>query len=679
MITLALLLLACSGGPAEAPDPPPPPSGEPDAAAYASRGAPSSVADWDGPWTARVYAPDPQAPGPQALTAALGVPGQPWTGARPPVRPGEVAVVWVPAQSRVEELMKQLSRAPGAPHGPAGAVVVVLEAGADPAATAAWRQRAAAELPWADLGVVDPAASGALYGAPSPSPGAAGGVAALVLCEAFDLELRALQVDAPPGLAERLGIGASAQEDPRTREALVERAPSAEALQDPEAAVRLALARSTDDPALLRQLAQDPEPLVRARAADRLRDPAALATLVTDPSSVVRLVATQSLAALAHGGSEDPQVGQALIQAAASGDAYQRWKAAYGLGPVPEGRETLLRLLQDVDIDVQRQAASALGKHRGPEVTAALVEALSDPNSFVRRWAARGLGELQDASAIPALERAAKEPTALVAEAAVEALRRMGREATPPRYAPPDRPQSDAELERMIADPDATVRKDVSKFLAGRADAERWLLQLAEDKDSEVRKSAVEALSYSPGLAHHLSRFTQDPDPDTLVAALDGIRRTGVGEPEAVAALLTHSDTEIRLRAAEALAELHQASPLPEGPATQLAAMLTDPDERVRAAAARAFPTQVSPDEPALLVLQIAAAAGVELPSTQAAVRWVAPGASPEQAAWARGILIREDELVHLRFSWNDPKDRPASHRALRPPLLREYGHPNRG
>ena len=76
-------------------------------------------------------------------------------------------------------------------------------------------------------------------------------------------------------------------------------------------------------------------------------DPAILAQLSADSSSVVRVIATHSLAKLAAAGQPSPEVVAALVAAAGSTDAYQRWKAAYGLAYVPEGREVLVRLLRE--------------------------------------------------------------------------------------------------------------------------------------------------------------------------------------------------------------------------------------------------------------------------------------------------------------------------------------------
>ena len=51
----------------------------------------------------------------------------------------------------------------------------------------------------------------------------------------------------------------------------------------------------------------------------------------------------------------------------------------------------------------------------------------------------------------------------------------------------------------------------------------------------------------------------------------------------------------------------------------------------------------------------------------------------PDTRAWARGRLWEENQLLHARFSWNLPEDLPPSHKALRPPVWRGFGHPDEG
>ncbi|MBN1335432.1 MAG: HEAT repeat domain-containing protein [Deltaproteobacteria bacterium] len=662
---LALTLSACDGDVSLAPQPPA-------ARIQAARAATPGGSDWKGPWSVQVQAARPQDPAVAALAAGLDVLPQAWDGRRPAVPPGVVAVVWIETGVDPERIVAALTPARG---GPSGEVVAVLAPG-DPE----WAETAAGALPWSGVAVVDPAASVSLYADPArvaTDPVLAGSMAAWRIADHYDLPWRPPTLSLPPGLHEALfppDAGALTDPDPRTRAEAVRSTGSDVGAAEPQVAVRIAAAAACADPAVLARLATDPEPLVRARVADRLDDPALLSSLLWDPSSVVRVVATDRLARLAKDrAGPDPAVVQALHAAATSPDAYQRWKAAWGLGAAPGTVRVLGGLLTDPDVDVRRTAALALGATGDPAASEPLVRALGDANSFVRRSAAEALGLLADPRSEPALRRALEDPAALVRAAAGQALGRLGVQADVPRYEPPRPPSTRSEVRALLRARDPTTRKDAAKFLAGRPGAARWLFRLAEDGDSEVRKSAVEALGWTPGVADRLHRFLSDPDPDVRVTALDALRRAEAARPDAVIPLLEDPDAEIRLRAAEALAVL--------GPHDALRPLVADPDERIRAAAVAALPLEAAPGDPAVLVRR-AAAAGAPAPFARdpdLLVRAALPGADPDLAAWGRGVLAREDDLLHVRFSWNDPAERKAAYRALRPPVIRAYGHPDRG
>lgn len=684
-----LLLAACADPPDPLPPPagpappggptpphaqpptPTPPGAPAEARTQAARGAPEAVAPWSGPWTVQVWAEDPAEPGAVALASGLRAPISAWTGGRPAAPAGTVAVLWLepsPAMGATSDGATSWTGALAPPPGaaPAGAVVAVLAGG-----EAAWRTEAAIALPWAAVAVVDPMAEARLFGVEQAlAPSVLGALSAWRIAAHYELPAAPPAGPLPPPLAAALGpvdpadLGAA---DPRVRAEAARRQADTAAAQalvdDPDPAVRLAVATSATQPQVLAALARDPEPLVRARALDRGAAGPARQGL-RDPSSVVRVVAAHRLASLARTGQEEAL--QGLWEAADSGDAYVRWKAAWGLAGArggPDGsraRDRLEALLGDRDSDVRRQAARALGELGDPAAMPALIAALRDPNSFVRRWAAQGLGALGDPAAAPALRQAAAEPTALVAAAAAEALTRLGQPTRPSPYRPPAPPLAADEVRRLSTAADATLRKDLCKHLAGQPEHHALLIGLTRDADGEVRKSAVEALGWDAAGRPALRAALSDDEPDVVITALDGLRRMGGDEDPALLALLDHPDAELRLRAAEALA----AWAGPGEPARRaLEALARDPDERVRAAAVRAAPGRVAPDEVALLV-------------RHAAGRW--PGA-PAHAGWAEGLLAREDELVHQRFSWNDPADRPAAHQALRPPVIRPYGHPDRG
>ncbi len=671
------------------------------AAVQAARSAPTAVAPWSGPWQARVFG---TGPGARALAQALGsgaakagapdagaaaqVGPHPLSGGRPVVPAGTVALVWIEAGADPAATARSLGPAPGSP--PGGAVVAVLDGGG-----ADWRARMAAALPWAGLGVLDPTAELERYLAPASAstvdPRVRATMAARVLADRHGLPWTPLDQPLPPGLAQVLGpfdVADLDSADARVRAEALRRAQDDPRLQVPVAvdarseqvAVRLVAAAGPSGAGPSGAgLVADPDPQVRARAMESASAPQAAAGL-EDPSSVVRVVAAHRLGVLARQGED---VAEALRGAAASPDAYVRWKAAWGLAAVAGGAPPLMALLDDRDADVRRQAARSLGQLGRAEAVERLQRALADDNSFVRRWAAEALGRIGDPAAIPALERAAQEPTVLVAAAAHGALRALGATAPPPaEYRPPPPPADAAAVQAEARHPDATRRKDLCKFLAGDARHQALLEQLAVDVDSEVRKTAVEALGWLDGAVQPLRRAVQDEDPDVIVTALQGLTRQGAGDQPEVLARLSDPDAEIRLRAAQALAA---AATRGADADAALKGLAGDPDERIRAAAVGAFPALLAAEEASVLVRRAAVAApdgalpDGALPDSDLLVQAAAPGADPDLAAWARGVIAREDDLLHHRFSWNDDQDRPDAYDSLRPPVIRAYGFPDRG
>ena len=636
---------------------------------YAAKGAPTQREPWSGPWVARVLLPSQGSPAASAMTAALGVPAQAWDGALPSPARGELALIWLEPGQAPPTGDDHKARGGG------GTTVAVLAPG-DPA----WAAQLAPQLPWLGLDVLDTAASTGLWADPGlagQEPAVAGLVAARAVAQHFALPYTppATAPTQVPGLAQFLvpapAVGLS---DPRARAAAALWDPDPSLAADPELAVRLALAASSRDQAVLAILAEDSEPLVRARAADRLEAVPLLAELGWDSSSVVRVVATHALARLAQRGDHSPALQQALERIALqSPDAYQRWKAAFGLGWFPGQATTLATMLQDSDVDVRREAAASLGRQRDPVAIEALIGALDDPNSFMRNTAVHALAGLPDPAVLPALERALADPALLVAGEAAFALQARGRNVEAPRYVPPHPPADDHRLQALLRSSDPTTRKDACKFVAGRSDATSLLGVLIADTDPEVRKAAAQALGAAPGSAPLLLPLLVDPDPDVVVTTLESLRRIGGFPRSPLRPLLSHPDAEQRLRAVEALASL--------GPHPLLEPLGGDPDERIRAAWARAYPERVTANDPSVLVRRAAAAGPGPWGDDPSAMVRFAAGDSPnaDGSSWARGVLAREDDLLHMRFSFNDETKIPSSHRALRPPVVREYGHPNRG
>ena len=637
---------------------------------HAARGAPVQEEPWSGAWSVQAFSTDVAAPGAQAMARALGVPLQPVSARRPPQR-GEIAITWLAAGA-----------SPESAFGPsAGGALVFAVAPGDPT----WRDATVGQLGFAGGGIIDAPASLARWVAPDAGPSALAAGAAVAWELAHHYPLAAPL--GPAGVADAglLGVvlGGEAPGADAAERAWAARAGRGTVTADePDPAVRLgALAGGLLSPAAL---AADPEPLVRARALDGSADVAALRRALDDPSSVVRLVAAQGLARLAFAGDASPPLRAALADAATRPGAYLRWKAAHALGAVPGSVDVLAPLLQDPDIDVRRAAARSLGRQRDPAAIPALEAALDDPNSFVRQWVARGLLAMQHPATIPALEKAARDQTALVAEVAARGLAALGQPVRVQPYRPPP-PGDPAVLERMATGADGTARKDALKLLAGTPRGTVLARAALTDADSEVRKQAVEGLGWAEEPVPALLPVLRDRDPDVLVTTLIALRRQPVaGGAAAIAPLTRHADPEIQLRAAQALAALATAGVEGDGDArAALQPLRAHPDERTRAAALSALPDALQPDEPSVLVRRAAAGAGAEAPCAGSGeplwVRSACPDAPGDLQAAALGLLALEDDLLHLRASWTHPDDRPQSHRALRPPVLRPYGDPDRG
>jgi hypothetical protein len=173
-------------------------------------------------------------------------------------------------------------------------------------------------------------------------------------------------------------------------------------------------------------------------------------------------------------------------------------------------------------------------------------------------------------------------------------------------------------------------------------------------------------------------QFLSDPDLDVVVTALDGIRRSKIGDGSGIEPLLKHSDSEVRYRSLQALAAVF--GKLSQKQKTLLSELCVDPDERIRVSALMIFPKKMMSTEVSDWVRW-----RITLSDPIVYVKGIDDMASfghkgtADQKAWIRGVVEMEDYFLHRRFSWNDENDRPPSHRALRPPLFREYGFPNRG
>ena len=442
------------------------------------------------------------------------------------------------------------------------------------------------------------------------------------------------------------------------------------------------------------RLVQHPDPWVRAQAALMTDNPQYLVHLANDDSSVVRVAAlhqmNQNILSEADCFvSDKPNTKEGVpscrseyckpfIRASRHSDAYVRWKGAFGLQFCSADTIELIRLLKDPDIDVQREAVHSLRRHTLTTEQAQMVLQLTrSSNSFVRRWAWETVVTLPIELKPYLTECIEFESSRLARQVCAKGLRSMGIQSQLTEYRPPSREILSDPIS-AVNHPDPTYRKDTAKFFAGRADMIPHLKNLLLDTDGEVRKTAAEALGYSRSTL--VWNALEDSDPDVFIAALESIRIGQIPGPlENLLPLLSHSDTEVILRAVEAVVaiEVKWSTDTTEA----IKALRDHPDERIRAAIASRKPQWFEYSDPSVYVRWtmlnsgfIHKASGIYKTGGDG---WLMD--KPEYGFWMQGVIQDQDDLVHEIFSWTNAADRPQSHRALRPPRFGSYGHPNRG
>lgn len=444
-----------------------------------------------------------------------------------------------------------------------------------------------------------------------------------------------------------------------------------------DAITRLHVAKYSTVEEEISVLLDDKDPWVRARATVHATQIGKLQMMTTDPSSLVRVATAHRLAELLQQPEAQKEALCPIVDTISrSPDAYVRWKAAYGLGFCP-AVPRLGEMLLDVDIDVQRQAAQSIQLQADKQsLFIELQQAAQSDNSFVRRWALQTLATFapQDELLEFFRQRYAQTDTLLEKDIIAMAVQPYGVSLPSPRYRPPAEPRTEKEIADLVASRDATTRKDVCKYLAGRENVNHWLEVLAKDKDSEVRKSAVEALGWNGDVAVY--GFVNDVDMDVRVVALDGIRIQRIGTGEGLELLLVDKDAEIRLRTVEAMVAVFDTLSLEQQ--ELLSSLVQDGDERVRAILATVFPDRFTTDD-SMWVRYVLASHGhpIEIGYSDAMTTWTQD--KGDKQYWLQGIIEEEDAFLHVLFSWNNLQDRPISHKVLRPPLFRWYGHSNRG
>jgi HEAT repeat protein len=333
----------------------------------------------------------------------------------------------------------------------------------------------------------------------------------------------------------------------------------------------------------------DPDPSVRSSAVQLLaarrgsEATTALFNRLRDPDPQVRLNAGRALAR-----REGPSVTQALLNRITDPDRAVRSAVI----PALAGRsgvvvtEALVARLSDQDSGVRQAAAAALTGRDSPTVTEALLRCLTDPETWVRMAAARALAETEGSYVTKALIGCLEDKSWMVRRSAASAL--AGR----------DGPDVIRALLGCITDQAWEV-----------ADSALGALAMTSHDTSEVTNALLASLR-KPELASNRYMLAQ---------SLSG--RDGPGVTQALLALLTQGDVDVRVAAIWALSGRDE----PKVTKTLLG-YLTGHDRELQFAAVRAL-------------------AGIEDPKvTKGLVACLADGAIGRQAVHA--LAVRNDATV---------------------------------
>jgi HEAT repeat protein len=282
---------------------------------------------------------------------------------------------------------------------------------------------------------------------------------------------------------------------------------------------------------------------------------------------------------------KDPEVLTDLIKSLKSKDSLARSAAAENLGRLgPQAKFAIAGLaerLLDTDPKVRTKAALALGQI-GSAAVPELIIALRSPDKYVRReavWALAKIGP-EAASAVFALAKVLRDTAAPVRKGAARALGQIGREA---RAAIPllieALKNSDLLFCRLVA------------WALGKIGASAVALN---HPDKYVRREAAWALGHiGPESRSAIGILTTILKNPCSAGPLSVTRKADPNQETELVFLTSIRDATLRAYAARALGQIgpeaHSAVPA-------LTAALTDANDKVAAAAARALDQILGPN-----------------------------------------------------------------------------------
>lgn len=280
-----------------------------------------------------------------------------------------------------------------------------------------------------------------------------------------------------------------------------------------------------------------------------------------------------------------------------------------GVTEWPDAQRTMRRHAVSRVVSVEREAPNV------PKLTAKLVRALDDENFYVRNAASNSLSQLPlvDPSAIPKLIEVALRREELTSLYAVHTLQNFGEDAAGAVPALIELLNADIVLRlaagealaaigrpAMVPVIEASRSKDpnvraaaavlLGQFATRDVESSMRIVDMVDDPDPGVRKSVIASLGSVARFAREgLDRALEDPDPEVRAAAERTLRDLADSSENKIRVArldLSSPYANNRVNAALALGSHGAAasSALPE-----LHAALSDPELRVRVAAAKAI------------------------------------------------------------------------------------------
>ena len=330
---------------------------------------------------------------------------------------------------------------------------------------------------------------------------------------------------------------------------------------------KLADQGNSDDLVLFTRAAKDTAAIVRAEAAaalGRSQDPRVvdlLGELLGDPDETVQGKAAAALAEIKN----DKAKAYLTLQYARRGittrqaivDALNAANVPGAMASVVAAEsqtlwERNLKALNDGSLPERVAAAEELGKSGRVEAVNRLLPLIQDSHVILAAAAVRGLGFAGDPRAVEPIAGLLSETFPELREAATEALVRLGDPKALPRL-------KEIALEKSTASPLATA---AIIALPESADSSKVLCELALGAAPGDARAAARAMRSRGGCALEplLEKLSRRADQAGALHALQGLGPAAGAASPKIIPLMGSSDSEVRLEAIRAAAELGDAA-----------------------------------------------------------------------------------------------------------------------